>query len=84
MDAGVRRQLIKQRIQQGSLPRDQLIELGHGLGVGLACDGCGETIASDERMTVRIASSDWGTMRLHDECFQIWDIERRLVDEHEG
>jgi hypothetical protein len=84
MDAGVRRQLIKQRIQQGSLPRDHLIELGHGLGVGLACDGCGETIASDERMTVRIATSDWGTMRLHDECFQIWDIERRLVDEHEG
>jgi hypothetical protein len=84
MDEDVRRQLIGQRIREEGLPLDHLVELGHGRGIGQACDGCGETIATDQRMTVRICSDDWRTVRLHDECFQIWDGERSQIDEREG
>ena len=84
MDAGVRRQLIRHRIREGILPRDHLIELGHGKGTGHACGACGEAILSDQRMTVRLSADDWGTIRLHDECFRIWDAERRMADERAG
>jgi hypothetical protein len=76
MDAEVRRQVIRYRIQDGRLPRNPTIELGHGQGIGQDCDGCGETIATDQRMTVRICADDWRTIRLHDGCFPIWDAER--------
>jgi hypothetical protein len=77
MDANLRHQLIRHRIREGILPRDHLIELGHGPGFGHACAGCGEIIETNHKMTVRMCSDDWGTIRLHDECFQIWDVERR-------
>jgi hypothetical protein len=30
---------------------------------------------------VRITTNDWRTLRLHEDCFQIWDEERNK-DEH--
>jgi hypothetical protein len=78
MDLPLLRQVIRQRIQDGRLPRTPLIELGHGLGIRQACDACGSIIAKNQRMTVRISADDWRTLRLHDDCFQIWDTERPL------
>jgi hypothetical protein len=78
MNDDVVRQLIRQRIHDGRLPRDRVIELGYGSGVGQECDGCGTAIEPDQRMTVRICAGDWKTIRLHDDCFQIWDTERSL------
>jgi len=76
MDPTLLREVIRQRIQDGRLPRTRLIELGHGHGIGEVCDGCGSTITRDERMTVRISADDWRTLRFHDECFQMWATEK--------
>ena len=76
MDPSLLREVIRQRIQDGRLPRTPLIELGHGRGVGQACDACGSIIEKKQRMTVRMSADDWRTLRFHDECFQIWDMER--------
>ena len=76
MNADMARQRIRQRLDENRLPRGDVFELGHGLGIGQLCDGCGETLTWQQRMTVRICRDDWRTMRLHDECFQIWDVER--------
>ena len=76
MDPTLLRELIRQRIQDGRLPRTPLIELGHGQGIGQACDACGSIIAQNQRMTVRMSADDWRTLRLHDDCFQMWDIEK--------
>jgi hypothetical protein len=78
MDATLLRDLIRQRIHDGRLPRTLLIELGHGHGIGTACDGCGSIIVWNQRMTVRMNADDWRTIRLHHDCFQIWDIERAV------
>ena len=76
MDPNLLRDLIRQRIHDGRLPRTHLIELGHWHGFGQACDGCGSTIARNQKMNVRMCADDWRTIRLHDDCFQIWDIEK--------
>ena len=76
MEPSFLREVIRQRIQDGRLPRTPLIEVGHGQGIGQACDACGSIIAKNQRMTVRMSADDWGTLRFHDECFQIWDTER--------
>ena len=76
MDETLLRDLIRQRLNDGRLPRTLLIELGHGHGIGKTCDGCGSTIAWSERMTVRISADDWRTLRLHEDCFEVWDTEK--------
>lgn len=72
------RQVIRERIKDGRLPRGPLTELGFGHGVGQFCDGCGEAITRNQRTTLRVSTGGWKTFRLHDECFQIWDAERSL------
>jgi len=64
MDATLLRDLIRQRIHDGRLPRTLLIELGHGHGIGTACDGCGSIIVWNQRMTVRMNADDWRRIRL--------------------
>jgi len=76
MDPTFLRDLIRQRIHDGRLPRTPLIELGHGHGIGKACDGCGSAIAKNQRMTVRMSADDWRTLRFHVDCIQISDTEK--------
>ena len=66
-------------MQNGRLPHGQLIEFGSCLGIRHECDGCGGIIEKDQRMTLSICVRDWSTLRLHEECFQIWDAERQLT-----
>jgi hypothetical protein len=80
----VLRRLIRQRIQDGRLPRHRVIELGFGSGVGQECDACGTAIESDQRMTVRISADDWRTLRLHHSCFEIWNAERAATASERG
>jgi hypothetical protein len=84
MNDVVIRMLIRQRLHDGRLPRDRVIELGYGSGIGQQCDGCGATIERDQRMTVRISADDWRTLRLHEDCFQIWDAERAATNGEPG
>jgi len=81
MDAELVRKLIRQRLEEGRLPYGHTVELGHGQGIGQPCDGCGAPITWQQKMTVRICSTDWRTIRLHNECFQIWEAERQPTDE---
>ena len=83
MDSELTRQLIRLRLQDGRLPRDRAVELGFGPGSGQACDGCGAAITAHQTMTLRLDAADWSEIRFHDECFQIWEIER-LKDPHPG
>ena len=76
MDPTLLRDVIRQRIEDGRLPRTPLIELGRGQGIGQGCDACGSIIAQNQKMTVRMSADDWRTLRLHDDCFQIWDTQK--------
>jgi len=80
MSDDVIRMLIRQRIRDGRLPRNRVVELGYGSGIGQQCDACGTAIEPDQLMTVRICADDWRTILLHADCFQIWDAERSARD----
>jgi hypothetical protein len=75
MTPDVARQLIRDRIEKGSLPRDRTIELWHALGFGQTCDGCGLAITTTDWMCL-ICADDWSAIRLHEECFVLWRDER--------
>jgi hypothetical protein len=79
MDPTLLRDVIRQLLNDVRLPRTPLIELGHGQGIGQACDACGSIIAMNHRMTVRMSAEDWRTLRLHDVCFQMWDTEKHTI-----
>jgi len=79
MDPTLLRDVIRQRLNDGRLPRTPLIELGHGQGIGQACAACGSIIAMNHRMTVRMSAEDWRTLRLHDNCFRMWDTEKHTI-----
>jgi len=80
MDSEVTRQLIRLRLGDGRLPHDRAVELTSGPGSWQVCDGCGAAITTHQTMTLRLDAEDWSEIRLHDECFQIWD-EERLKDQ---
>ena len=72
------RYAIRQRIQDGRLPRDRTIKLWHALGLGQICDACSGVITSTEWMYL-ICSDDWWGIRLHEECYVLWENERRTI-----
>ena len=76
MDAELTRQLIRLRLQDGRLPHQRAVELAFGPGSEQVCDGCGAVITAHQTMTLRLDAGDWSEIRLHDECFQIWEDER--------
>jgi hypothetical protein len=49
------RQRVRQRIENGILPRDRPIELWHAPGFGQTCDGCGVAITTTEWMCLMCA-----------------------------
>jgi len=75
MNPDVARQLIRDRIQKGSLPRDRTIELWHAPGFGQTCDGCGLAITTTDWMCL-ICADEWRAIRLHEECLVLWEDER--------
>jgi hypothetical protein len=75
MTPDVARQLIRDRVEKGSLPRDRTIELWHARGFGQTCDGCGLAITTTDWMCL-ICADDWRAIRLHEECLVLWEEER--------
>jgi hypothetical protein len=76
MTPDVVRQLIRDRIDNGSLPCDRTIELWHSLGFGQTCDGCGLAITTTDWMYL-ICADDWRAIRLHEDCFVLWEEDKR-------
>jgi hypothetical protein len=72
------RQLIRHRIEDGSLPRDRTIELWHARGFGQTCDGCGLAITTNDWMCL-LCADDWRAVRLHEDCLALWEEERRVL-----
>jgi len=77
-DRSARQLSIRQRLRAGQLPHEYTIELWHGPGFGQICDGCGAPIEHAEEMCLMCAE-DWRAIRLHDDCFLLWEEERRVA-----
>lgn len=75
MDNGVRQLTIRQRLGAGLLPRERTIVLWQGQGFGQICDGCDSPIPTAQTMWL-LCADDWRAIRLHAECFVLWEGER--------
>lgn len=69
--------VIRHRLEDGGLPHIHTIELWRERGFGQVCDGCGLAITSSEWMRL-ICADDWRLIRLHENCFVLWEIERGI------
>jgi hypothetical protein len=61
------------------LPRGHAVEVSESAGEGSRCDGCSETIGHTQTAVWAIVSVNWMSVRLHAECYELWDTERRRV-----
>src|SRR5262245_54277000 len=77
MDREFARLLIRHRLVERRLPRGHAVELSESAGEGGRCDGCSEAIGHTQIAVWAIVAVSWMSVRLHAECFELWDAERR-------
>jgi hypothetical protein len=82
------RKMIRERLQDGTLPRLKSSATWGGPGTGRACRACGRTITKDEmEFEVDVASGEPASqvlraesqvLYLHATCFAAWELELEL------
>jgi hypothetical protein len=80
------RKTIRQRLQDGTLPRVKPSATWGGPGAGRACSACGRTISNDEmefevefalwEPASRVLRSESQMLYLHATCFAAWELEQ--------
>jgi len=78
------RWLIQLRLNDGRLPRGRLTDLIKRPGDQRVCDGCGMFITKAQQAVTGMIADDWREIRLHINCFKVWDIERLEDHEYRG
>jgi hypothetical protein len=68
--------VIQAKVAAGLLPRDRPKRVWVGRGSGKSCDGCEQAITRQHR-EVEFDPDGSATIRLHYDCMQLWDVERR-------
>jgi hypothetical protein len=78
MELEALRRLIRIQLAAGRLPLNSLPNVWGGPGNGETCDACG-TIVSKREFVMEATSLAGGRkpLRLHAECFWVWEAERR-------
>ena len=78
MDSEFTRLVIRHRIVDRRLPHGAAVNVSEGPGDGRRCDGCAESIMPNQS-AIWATVSEWMFVRLHAECFEIWNSERLAV-----
>jgi len=72
--------LIRQKLQDGRLPRKSITSAGSYPSDGERCNACDALIAKDQlvkEVTLASGRGARGAIPFHVVCFQLWDVERR-------
>ena len=78
MDSELLRIVIRDKLANGVLPHDSIPRVWGGPGQGERCDGCEEIVAKPQMLMEGISEDSHG-IRMHVQCFYIWDNERQAV-----
>lgn len=70
------RWLIQLGLEDGRLPRGRITDVMESPGDRRRCDGCGAIITKAEKAVTGISEDDQRDVRLHTDCFEIWETER--------
>lgn len=81
MQYDVARLSIRRKLADGRLPRERLSSVGGGPSAGETCNAC-DTVLATEQILIEGTGLAVGPIQFHVQCFQIWDDERRLHNEH--
>jgi hypothetical protein len=71
------RLLIREKLQDGRLPRDSTPTTFGRPGDGRKCDACEEIITARSLMMEVYPLTDEAPVRLHGDCYIVWNDERR-------
>jgi hypothetical protein len=82
VDAEFARLIIRHRIADRRLPHSRAVDVSERSGDGRRCDGCAEPIMPTQS-AVWAAISEWMFIRLHEQCFELWNSERLWVSKPE-
>jgi hypothetical protein len=75
------RLLIRQKLQDGLLPRDSTPRAFGRPGNWQKCDACEQTIAKAQlMMEIYPQTHDRKPIRLHGDCYTLWNEERRALE----
>lgn len=80
MDAQALLLLIRQKLQDGRLPRKNTTRAESYPSNGERCNACDTLIAEDQlvkEITLATGRGARGAIPFHVVCFQLWDVERR-------
>ena len=80
MDAQALLRLIRQKLQDGRLPRKSITSAESYPSDGESCHVCDALIAKDQlvkEVTLASGRGARGAISFHVVCFQLWDVERR-------
>src|SRR5262249_867388 len=69
-------ELIRNKIEAGTLPRDTPVRLRAGKGTGSPCAACGEPIPSSGPQYEPEYHDARPALRFHGSCYSTWDVER--------
>jgi len=76
-DANVR-QLVRDKIADGRLPRSPAGAVSATNGTGQECDACSTPVSHDD-VLYRLAHEGFTQLRVHATCFAIWRDERKRM-----
>jgi hypothetical protein len=81
MDAEAIRDLIRQKLHDGRLPRDSTPRAFARPGNWQRCDACEELMANAlPMMEVYPVTHDKKSVRFHGDCYTLWNGERRALE----
>lgn len=72
------RRVVRGKIANGMLPRDNIGLVSSTYGLGQACDACSESLTPQQRV-YKITRAGSGGFAFHGDCFAIWCAERKSV-----
>ncbi len=78
MDQDILRRLIEIKLADGRLPHDNIPRVWGGPSDGDTCNACDETITK-AHLVMEGISTEGGGVRLHVQCFYLWDTMRTVA-----
>jgi len=76
MEVEALRLFIREKLQDGRLPHEQISRVQGSPADGQKCDACEQLITMTQFVVTGTTLSGRGFIELHVQCFQLWDDER--------
>ena len=68
----------REKLADGRLPHDSIPRMWGGPGAGETCDACEEIVTKPQMLMEGLSENGHG-IRMHVQCFYMWDTERRAI-----